>query len=199
MSSPLLDLAQTFALILVAELGDKSMLACVALGARLRAGPVILGALLAFAGLNALGVLFGASVGAALPPGIVAVVVAGMFLAFGAATLWSKDDEDKGDEAPDAAQTTGRSALLTTMSLLFFAELGDKTQLAVAALASDHHPVAVWAGATAGLTFTSALGVWAGQTLLTRLPKRALRLAAGGLFMAFGAVAAWRAWSLLAV
>jgi putative Ca2+/H+ antiporter (TMEM165/GDT1 family) len=198
MSSPLLDLAQTFVLILVAELGDKSMLACVALGARLRAGPVILGALLAFAGLNALGVLFGASVGAALPPGIVAAVVAAMFLAFGAVTLLSKDEED-GDEAPDAAPVTGRSALLTTMSLLFFAELGDKTQLAVAALASDHHPVAVWAGATAGLTFTSALGVWAGQTLLTRLPKRSIRLAAGGLFLAFGAVAAWRAWSLIAV
>ena len=195
MSSPLLDLAQTFVLILVAELGDKSMLACVALGARLRAGPVILGALLAFSGLNALGVLFGASVGAALPPALVAAVVAGMFLAFGAVTLLSKDEED-GDEAPDAAQTTGRSALLTTMSLLFFAELGDKTQLAVAALSADHHPVAVWAGATAGLTFTSALGVWAGQTLLTRLPKRALRLAAGGLFVAFGAVAAWRAWTL---
>ena len=169
MSSPLLDLAQTFVLILVAELGDKSMLACVALGARLRAGPVILGALLAFSGLNALGVLFGASVGAALPPALVAAVVAGMFLAFGAATLLSKDEED-GDEAPDAAQTTGRSALLTTMSLLFFAELGDKTQL--------------------------ALGVWAGQTLLTRLPKRALRLAAGGLFVAFGGLAAWRAWTL---
>ena len=197
MSSPLLDLAQTFVLILVAELGDKSMLACVALGARLRAGPVILGALLAFSGLNALGVLFGASVGAALPPALVAAVVAGMFLAFGAATLLSKDEED-GDEAPDAAQTTGRSALLTTMSLLFFAELGDKTQLAVAALSADHYPVAVWAGATAGLTFTSALGVWAGQTLLTRLPKRALRLAAGGLFVAFGAVAAWRAWALFA-
>ena len=196
MSSPLVDLAQTFLLILVAELGDKSMLACVALGARLRAGPVILGALLAFSGLNALGVLFGASVGAALPPALVAAVVAVMFLAFGAVTLLSHDDDD--DEAPDAAQTTGRSALLTTMSLLFFAELGDKTQLAVAALASDHHPVAVWAGATAGLTFTSALGVWAGQTLLSRLPKRGLRLAAGGLFVAFGAVAAWRAWSLFA-
>jgi putative Ca2+/H+ antiporter (TMEM165/GDT1 family) len=194
MSSPLVDLAQTFLLILVAELGDKSMLACVALGARLRAGPVILGALLAFSGLNALGVLFGASLSAALPPALVAAVVAVMFLAFGAVTLLSHDDDD--DEAPDAAQTTGRSALLTTMSLLFFAELGDKTQLAVAALASDHHPVAVWAGATAGLTFTSALGVWAGQTLLTRLPKRGLRLAAGGLFVAFGAVAAWRAWSL---
>lgn len=196
MSSPLLDLAQTFALILLAELGDKSMLACVALGARLRAGPVILGALLAFSGLNALGVLFGASVGAALPPGVVAAIVAGLFLAFGAVTLWSGDDDD--DEAPDAAQTTGRSALLTTMSLLFFAELGDKTQLAVAALASDHHPVAVWAGATAGLTLTSALGVWAGQALLTRLPKRGLRLAAGALFLAFGAVAAWRAWSIFA-
>ncbi|MCK6525406.1 TMEM165/GDT1 family protein [Myxococcota bacterium] len=197
MSSPLLDLAQTFALILLAELGDKSMLACVALGARLRAGPVILGALLAFSGLNALGVLFGASVGAALPPVVVAAIVAGMFLAFGAVTLLGSDDEDD-DEAPDAAQTTGRSALLTTMSLLFFAELGDKTQLAVAALSSDHHPVAVWAGATAGLTLTSALGVWAGQALLTRLPKRGLRLAAGALFLAFGAAAAWRAWSLFA-
>ena len=85
---------------------------------------------------------------------------------------------------------------LLVFGTVFMAELGDKTQLAVAALSADHYPVAVWAGATAGLTFTSALGVWAGQTLLTRLPKRALRIAAGGLFVAFGAVAAWRAWTL---
>jgi putative Ca2+/H+ antiporter (TMEM165/GDT1 family) len=197
MSSPLLDLAQTFVLILVAELGDKSMLACVALGARLRAGPVILGALLAFSGLNALGVLFGASVGAALPPALVAAVVAGMFLAFGAVTLLSKDD-DGDDEAPDAAQTTGRSALLTTMSLLFFAELGDKTQLAVAALSADHHPVAVWAGATGRAHLHKRLGGVGGTDAPHPPAQRGLRLAAGGLFVAFGAVAAWRAWALFA-
>lgn len=45
-------ISTTYALIVVAEMGDKSQLVCMTLAARHRAKPVILGAIAAFALLN---------------------------------------------------------------------------------------------------------------------------------------------------
>jgi putative Ca2+/H+ antiporter (TMEM165/GDT1 family) len=39
----------------------------------------------------------------------------------------------------------------------------------------------------------SALGVWAGRTLLQRLPIHWVHRLAGGIFLLFAALAAWRA------
>jgi putative Ca2+/H+ antiporter (TMEM165/GDT1 family) len=88
--------------------------------------------------------------------------------------------------------------LLSTFVLIFLAELGDKTQLAVAGLAGTQDPLAVWVGGTLALALTSALGVLAGQTLLRRLPLHLLHLVSGALFLLLAAVAGWRAVTALA-
>ena len=75
------------------------------------------------------------------------------------------------------------------------AEFGDKTQLAVAGLAGSLPAWSVWWGASAALVTVSAIGVWAGRTLLRRLPLLWLHRSAGALFLAFAAFAAWRALS----
>jgi len=54
-------------------------------------------------------------------------------------------------------------------------------------------PGPVWVGASAALIAISALGVWAGRTILQRLSRVWLRRLGGGLFLLFAAVAAWRA------
>ena len=56
-----------FLLVALAEIGDKSQLVCMTLAARHRGWPVVIGAVAAFAFLNALAVLFGAAVAAWLP------------------------------------------------------------------------------------------------------------------------------------
>jgi putative Ca2+/H+ antiporter (TMEM165/GDT1 family) len=73
------------------------------------------------------------------------------------------------------------------------AEFGDKTQIAVAGLAGSMAPLPVWTGATVALVSVSALGVWAGRTVLRRLPLQWLHRAGGVIFLAFALVAAWRA------
>jgi putative Ca2+/H+ antiporter (TMEM165/GDT1 family) len=83
--------------------------------------------------------------------------------------------------------------------LIFFAELGDKTQLAVAGLASTQASVPVWIGATLALAGTSALGVWAGRTLLQRVSLTWVQRVSGALFLLLGAVAGWQALRLLTV
>ncbi len=54
--------------------------------------------------------------------------------------------------------------------MITLAEFGDKTQIAVAGLASTADAVAVWLGATLALAVTSGIGVLAGRTILQRFP-----------------------------
>jgi putative Ca2+/H+ antiporter (TMEM165/GDT1 family) len=96
-----------------------------------------------------------------------------------------------GFPAASLSSQNGRSILLTTWTLIFMAEFGDKTQLAVAGLAGTHSALPVWLGATAGLALTTSLGVLAGRTLLRRLPMTLLQRLSGAFFLMLAAVAGW--------
>jgi putative Ca2+/H+ antiporter (TMEM165/GDT1 family) len=179
----------TFTLIALAELGDKSQLVCMTLAARHRHWPVILGATTAFLVLNALAVLFGAGVAAWVPERVTAGLVAVLFGAFGLHALLKQDD----DGSEDVEERSGHGIFLTTLLLIFVAEFGDKTQIAVAGLASSLAPLPVWLGASSALVMVSVLGVWAGRTVLQRLPLHWLHRVSGAVFLLFALLAAWRA------
>jgi putative Ca2+/H+ antiporter (TMEM165/GDT1 family) len=179
----------TFTLIALAEIGDKSQLVCMTLAARHRHWPILLGAAVAFSVLNALAVLFGAAVATWVPEPVMAGIVAVLFAVFGIQSLLSKAD----DETGQVEEKPGHGIFVTTLLLLLVAEFGDKTQIAVAGLAGSLAPMAVWVGATLALVMVSALGVWAGRTLLQRLPMHWLHRLAGGIFLLFAALAGWRA------
>jgi putative Ca2+/H+ antiporter (TMEM165/GDT1 family) len=169
----------TFLLVAFAEIGDKSQLVCMTLAARHRGLPVVIGATAAFAVLNLLAVLFGAAVAAWLPEWLVTLAVAVLFAGFGISALrYTEDDEDDEiDEKP------GHGIVATTFLLIFLAEFGDKTQIAVAGLGSTSEPSAVWAGATVALALTSILGVIAGRKLLNRLPLKWIHRISGVFFL----------------
>ena len=169
----------TFLLVAFAEIGDKSQLVCMTLAARHRGLPVVIGAIAAFAILNLLAVLFGAAVAAWLPEWIVVLAVAVLFAGFGISALRYK--EEAGDE--DVEEKPGHGIVATTFLLIFLAEFGDKTQLAVAGLGSTSEPSAVWAGATVALAVTSLLGVLAGRKLLNRLPLKWIHRISGVFFL----------------
>ncbi len=69
----------SYALIFVAEIGDKSQLVCMTLAARHRATPVIFGAIAAFSLLNILAVIFGVGIATWLPDYLVAGSVSFLF------------------------------------------------------------------------------------------------------------------------
>jgi putative Ca2+/H+ antiporter (TMEM165/GDT1 family) len=169
----------TFLLVAFAEIGDKSQLVCMTLAARHRGLPVVIGATAAFAVLNLLAVLFGAAVAAWLPEWLVTLAVAALFAGFGISALrYTEDDEgDEVDEKP------GHGIVATTFLLIFLAEFGDKTQIAVAGLGSTSEPSAVWTGATTALAVTSILGVLAGRKLLNRLPLKWIHRISGVFFL----------------
>jgi putative Ca2+/H+ antiporter (TMEM165/GDT1 family) len=169
----------TFLLIALAEIGDKSQLVCMTLAARHRPAPVILGAISAFAILNLLAVLFGAAVAAWLPEWLVILAVAILFGAFGISSLRYKEEDE--DEAIE--EKPGHNVFVTTFLLIFLAEFGDKTQIAVAGLSSTVAASAVWSGATLALAGTSILGVIAGRKLMQKLPLLWIHRISGGFFL----------------
>ncbi|MCL2635143.1 MAG: TMEM165/GDT1 family protein [Betaproteobacteria bacterium] len=173
----------SFLLIALAEFGDKSQLVCMTLAARHRGLPVALGAVAAFAILNLLAVLFGAAVAAWLPERAVAAAVAALFAVFGIAALRyrGQSDDEEIEEKP------GHGVFVTTFLLIFLAEFGDKTQIAVAGLGSSTEASAVWLGATLALTATSLLGIYAGRRFLNRLPLLWIHRVSGIFFLLLAA------------
>jgi putative Ca2+/H+ antiporter (TMEM165/GDT1 family) len=76
---------------------------------------------------------------------------------------------------------------LSTFALLFVAELGDKTQLAVISITAKHRmPLAVFAGAALALAAVTGLGVLGGDLLTRFIPEAILRKVAAVLFMVMG-------------
>jgi putative Ca2+/H+ antiporter (TMEM165/GDT1 family) len=177
-----------YVLIALAEMGDKSQLVCMSLAARHRGLPVAAGAIAAFALLNGLAVLFGSAVAAWLPEGLVTAAVALLFAGFGIQALRYRAEEE--DEVRE--EKTGRGVLVTTFALIFLAEFGDKTQIAVAGLGSTAPAGAVWSGATLALATTSILGVIAGRRLLQRLPLVWIHRVSGVFFLLLALFAASR-------
>lgn len=174
-------------LVFVAELGDKTQLVALGLGARHRLGPVLVGVTLGYAATNLLSVVVGGLLGSALPTRALGIGGGVLFLGFAAWSLRADDDDDAGD-GPTGGDERWPRVVASVAATMFVAELGDKTMLATATLAAQGDPVLVWVGATIGITASGALGVLVGRSMGARLPERTTRLGSAGLFAVFGIV-----------
>ena len=171
-------------LVFLAELGDKTQLVAVGLGARHRLGPVLAGVAIAYAVSNLVSVVVGGVLGAALPTRGLGLAGGVLFLGFAVWGLVSADDDDD-DDAPSV---DARHVIVSVATAMFVAELGDKTMLTTATLATQESPVLVCVGATVGITLSGAVGVLVGRIGGARLPDRAIRIGSSLLFAVFGAV-----------
>lgn len=178
----------TFLLIALAEFGDKSQLVCMTLAARHRGLTVVAGAIAAFSLLNLIAVVFGATLAAWLPEWILSALVAILFTVFGVAALRFEDREP----SEEINERPGRGVFATTFLMIFLAEFGDKTQIAVASLGSTESATATWVGATLALTATSFLGVVAGRRWLKHLPMRWVHRGSGAFFLLLALLATFR-------
>ncbi|MEZ5281332.1 MAG: TMEM165/GDT1 family protein [Acidimicrobiales bacterium] len=179
------DLLAAFAVMFVAELGDKTQLLAAGFGARVSRRTMVAGLALGFGTAGAFAALVGGLLGVAFPERPVQIVGGVVFLAVAVAIVARPEDDD--DDQPKAMK--GRSAVIAIATAIAFAELGDKTQIATATLAAQRQPVAVWLGATLGEVCSAMVGAQVGRVLLTRVSPRVVRLVSALLFAAFGVAA----------
>lgn len=170
--------AASTAAIAVAELGDKTQLAAIALSARSRPLTAFAASTLGFVAANVVAAALGCALRLALPLSAIGAVAGALFIAAGLASLLGKGGL-LGDECD----------FKRGFCLLFLAELGDKTNLATVALAAS---TGAFAEVVLGLAIAAAalmgLAAALGAALSRALPERVLRLASSLAFIAVGAL-----------
>lgn len=186
----------SFGVVFVAELGDKTQLLALDFGTRYSLRVVAIGLTLGYGAANIVATVVGGLLGAALPDRPIQIAGGMIFIGFAALALRrARSTTDVDDETPDTAPSS--ASTLTVISsiaaVIAVAEMGDKTQIATATLASQSSPVGVWVGATLGAATSGMVGAVAGSVIGGRVPVRVLHLASALLFAAFGAamLAGW--------
>ena len=183
-------LAVAFGVVFVAELGDKTQLLALDFGARFSLRTVAIGLALGYGLANIVATIVGGVLGAALPDRPIQIIGGAVFLGFAALAVRrarsdAHDDEDAG-QADAVRGTTTLSVIASIAGLIAVAEMGDKTQIATATLASQSSPVGVWIGATLGAASSGMVGAVAGNMIGHRVSARALQFASAVLFALFG-------------
>ncbi|MFP5520719.1 MAG: TMEM165/GDT1 family protein [Bdellovibrionia bacterium] len=174
-------LINSFLLVFVSEMGDKTQLLALVLAAKFkRPLPILAGILVATILNHALASYLGHYITQFLSPDILKWILAGTFVGFG---LWMLiPDKDDGFEGP-----TKWGPFLTTTVVFFLAEMGDKTQLATVALGAKYAaPFMVTLGTTLGMMGADGLAVLFGHRFTEKIPMKLVHKIASFIFIAFG-------------
>lgn len=166
----------------IGEIGDKTQLLALLLAARYRKPiPIILGILIATLANHTLAGLIGQWVVSHISADILRWALGLSFLAIAVWTLKPDDIEDEG-------LSEGRfGVFMLTFISFFFAEIGDKTQLATVALAAKYTELSlVIAGTTLGMLIADVPAVFLGKVASPNFPFHIVRWLAAIVFAVLG-------------
>lgn len=174
-------LLNSFLLVFVSEMGDKTQLLALLLTARFKKpGTILAGVFIATILNHALAAYAGGWIASLVEPQTLRWILALSFFAF---AFWILIP-DKEEELKSGSRF---GAFLTTVFAFFIAEMGDKTQLATIALGAQYASLAmVTVGTTLGMMGSNALAIFAGHQLLQRISMKWIRRIACLSFSIFG-------------
>ena len=178
-------LFETFFIVFLAEMGDKSQLLMIAMTAEYKLRHILIGTALSILTLTLLAVAAGTLIGEFLPQTAISLIAGAAFLLFAYLGV--------GDEREEASsRDKKRGAILSVFGTYFLAELGDKTQLSALALSAGASggfwvsAMPVFCGSAIALYLADLFGLLAGVLLNKRLPKDAFRAVSVVLFFVCG-------------
>jgi putative Ca2+/H+ antiporter (TMEM165/GDT1 family) len=206
-------------LVALAEMGDRTQLLAIMLASRYRKPlPVLAGILVATVANHGLAALVGYYLSGLLNALWFRYLISASFIAMAAWALIP----DKADDDEDKPSRLHLGVFLTTAVAFFLVEMGDKTQIATAALAALLHPAGgrgdapepqsqvataalaarfhdvliVAAGTTTGMMLANIPAVFLGHAVTRVLPLGALRIAAAVVYLGLGlwGIAATAGW-----
>ena len=178
---PIQTLLTSAGLVLLMELGDKTMLTTMCLSAQYRRPRlVLLATMLALATSSAVAVIIGYVLSTTLPIEIISYVSGILFIGLGIYTLARANSE-----VPDTCDNPG--TLFGMFSLVLLSELGDKSQITILALAAQStFAIMVFIGSLIGLLIVNSLGALAGDRVAARIPLKIVKKVVGVVFVLFG-------------
>ena len=170
----------SFLLISLTEMGDKTQLLAFVLATRFKKPWTIFAGIFVATVLNhLLAASFGVYISNIVSPLILKRILASIFLIF---AVWILiPDKDDG-----LSETRKWGAFLTTVVTFFLAEMGDKTQIATVTLAAKYHDlILVTIGTTIGMMLTDGLAVFFGDKMTRFIPMKWIHLSAAILYIIF--------------
>lgn len=166
--------------VVLAEMGDKTQLLAMAFASRYKWQTVMWGVFVATLANHLLAVVAGNYLTRVMPLSYIQIAAASSFIIFG---LWTL----RGDTLEGEDKRFNYNPFWTVAVAFFFAEMGDKTQLATVALATQYDSIiAIWLGTTSGMLVADAIGIIVGIVLGKRIPERFIKWFAAIIFIAFG-------------
>ena len=171
-------------LVALAEMGDRTQLLTVILASRYRRPvPILAGIAVATIANHTLAALAGFYLSAFLNTTWFKLALA---LSFIAMAIWALVPDKAGDDDGKPGKLRV-GVFLTTAIAFFLVEMGDKTQIATAALAARFHDVPiVAAGTTTGMMLANIPAVFLGHGGTKVLPISALRVGAAVVYLILG-------------
>lgn len=175
--------------VVLAEMGDKTQLLAMAFATKYKASKVMIGVLIATILNHALAVAVGNYITRFDSAQVwIQGIAALSFIFFG---LWTiRGDKLEGEEN----RTTKYGAVVTVAVAFFFAEMGDKTQLATIALAAKFSVSPLWVlmGTLTGMMIADAIGIFVGVIMCKNISGRKIKLVSAGAFILFGFIGSWQ-------
>ena len=172
----------SFLFVVLAEMGDKTQLLAMAFACRYPAKTVLAAVLAATLVNHLLAVAAGSFITGFIPMHYIQIAASASFILFG---LWTL----RGDELEGEDEKYKFSPFWTVAVAFFFAEMGDKTQLATVVLAAKYQSIfPIWMGTTAGMLVADAFGIVVGVVLGKKIPERFVKWFAAAIFILFGII-----------
>ena len=179
-----LPILSAFALILIAELGDKTQLSVISLSCNYKWHHVFIGSMLAFLAVDGISIAVGGPLLALVPLRYVQIASGTVFVIFGIFPLLRKEKTD-GVNLPKKRSSI---PLIASFSLIALMELGDKTQIITITLAAQSSPLLVLIGMVIAFAVLTGAAVLVGAKLVSRLPMKWLKIGTSTLFIVLGAI-----------
>mmetsp|Transcript_15568 Transcript_15568/g.29383 ORF Transcript_15568/g.29383 Transcript_15568/m.29383 type:complete len:228 (-) Transcript_15568:305-988(-) len=193
--------SNSFLMILVTELGDKTFFIAALLAMRHDRLAVFFGSAGALAAMTALSATIGLVLPKIMPRQYTHWAAVALFVYFGAKLLWeafqmlrsgsgggpSEELEEVEQSLKDEASKEKQSwaVALQALTLTFLAEWGDRSQISTIALAAAKDPLGVTLGGIIGHSCCTSLAVLGGRVLAEHISERMVVSAGGVLFLCF--------------
>lgn len=189
-----MGILESFVLVFLSEMGDKSQLLAFMLAVKFRRPWLIMAGILTACLINnTLAALLGAWVQAQLGPDVLNWILTLVFIFFGIWILFPDGLNTESPEKPKLANQKSNPVQIfwLTVTTFFLAEMGDKTQLSTLALAAKFDNV-IWVtlGTSLGMVAADGLAVFFGGNLTRNIPMKWIRLFSAVLFFTM-AVLIW--------
>lgn len=179
----LFDLIIPFISIFLAELGDKTQIAILSMSTKTKEYySLFFGVLFAFILVDGLAIYFGATIVKLIPMFWVKLISGSLFLFFGILGLSSKIEE------ADIKVKKSKQIFFSSFTLIFFAEMGDKSQIASALFASIYSPVYVFISIILALAILSYLAIFIGKMLFKKFDSNLVGKVGNYLFIVIGLI-----------